>query len=301
MAGPCHNFLSLMTFEEANAFKAEFQSVTSSQSLEATWKQAKAVFNHWDELLAACRTAVAELKKAVDAMSGDTTRAKAKGKAKAKPKAKAEKTKMYKIFETSEIEEIKKYDTYPIPESHDMSKPFILTALPEMFQKLLAGEVDGDDNEKVRAVKKDLDGFEEVFRKSDLRFTAGKGQRRLEGAGANVAESMLSVLANHTVLEVEKWQPPSSFASIEKHRSLQYEAGGFGSLRLTTKGERALLIAYVTFLFRLSNVFFCNLALYFIKSFPSQPFHFLFRSCHCSQPPESCLFAGDPEQQEEGG
>lgn len=117
-----------------------------------------------------------------------------------------------------------------------------------MFQKLLAGEVDGDGNETVRAVKKDLDGFEEVFRKSDLRFTAGKGQRRLEGAGAKVAEPMLSVLAKHTVLEVQKWQPPSCFASIEKHRSLQYEAGGFGSLRLTTKGERALLIAYVLFL-----------------------------------------------------
>ncbi len=273
MAGPCNNFQSLITVQEANGFKAEFQGVSSLQSLETTWKRAKAVFNHWDELLAACRTAVAELKKAVDGMSGDGGRAKAKAKGKAKAKAKAKNNKMYQIFETSGAEQIQAYDTYPIPESHDMSKPFILTALPDMFRKLLAGEVDGDGNETVRAVKKELDGFEEVFRKSDLRFTAGKGQRRLDGAGANVAESMLSVLANHTVLEVEKWQPPSCFASIEKHRSLQYEAGGFGSLRLTTKGERAWLIAYVCFYFGFQKsyvsyyMFLCNVALRCIKSF----------------------------------
>lgn len=133
MAGPCHNFQSLMTVQEANGFKAEFQSVTSSQSLDTTWKRAKAVFNHWDELLAACRTAVAELKKAVDGMSGDVVRAKAKAKGKAKAKAKAKNSKMYQIFETSEIEEVKTYDTYPIPESHDMSKPWFARDVPEAF------------------------------------------------------------------------------------------------------------------------------------------------------------------------
>ena len=84
-AGPCNNFESLHQILHAVELKAMFDSASTQATLDSTWKSIKAVFNHWDELLQSCRTAVTELMKAVEGkISGKKPKARAKRQAQTK-------------------------------------------------------------------------------------------------------------------------------------------------------------------------------------------------------------------------
>ncbi|CAK9051345.1 Uncharacterized protein SCF082_LOCUS28197 [Durusdinium trenchii] len=221
-SAPCHNFRALITVTAARTLNEQFQGVKSAAELDLAWKSVRQVFAHWDELMGAYKTATTELKRAID--SQGPAKAKAKGKAKAKAGAKNKGSRMYEVFGagSSAATPIAKYDTWPVPAEHDMSKPFLLETAPPLLKNVLG---DGGDD-VVAGVRNELSTFESKFSKSDLRFTAGKAQRRMdEKSGAALAECASSLLSNHTVLDVGKWQPPSCYATIQKHRSLQYEVG----------------------------------------------------------------------------
>lgn len=229
--------------------KDNFEAVSAAQELEAAWQQAKKVFGQWDELLAACRTATTELKRASEEKGG---RAKAKAKAggKSAAKSKANKTKMYQIFEVGgSAEAIQVYDTLPVPDSHDMSKPFILKGMPPLLDSLLSeGEPAGVNADAAKGIKNELSSFDEKFRRSDMRFTAGKAQRKMDESNAKaLADSLFAMFSNHVVMDLGKWQPPSCFASIEKHRGLQFEVGGLPCLRFCWKGTRSLACIQLVF------------------------------------------------------
>ena len=241
-SAPCHNFRALITVTAARTLNEQFQGVKSAAELDLAWKSVRQVFAHWDELMGAYKTATTELKRAID--SQGPAKAKAKGKAKAKAGAKNKGSKMYEVFGagSSAATPIAKYDTWRVPAEHDMSKPFLLETAPPLLKNVLG---DGGDD-VVAGVRNELSTFESKFSKSDLRFTAGKAQRRMdEKSGAALAECASSLLSNHTVLDVGKWQPPSCYATIQKHRSLQYEVGGFASLRFCCKGERIMALLIV--------------------------------------------------------
>ena len=236
-AGPCHNYEALVTLEHAKTLQQDFEDVKSQDDVDAVWKKLKTYGGQWDELMAACKTASAELRKASDAAHGGS-KAKAKGKAKPKPGAKVKGKKgplMYQVFEADCLSMIPTYDAYPVPDSHNMRFPFILrkSGLPQFLKSI----VEKDASEQVAKVALDeVEGFKKLFAQSDLRFTAGKAQSTIKDPNDQVSTAMYEAVVGIERLDLLPLQPVACFGSMEKHRSLQFEVGGLGSLRLSIEG-----------------------------------------------------------------
>lgn len=230
--------------DQAKALADNFHIFHCPEQLEAVWKRVKPVFSHWDELVASCRTATNELKRAVDARNGTTAKkGQAKAKGKSKSKAKGKPTTMYQLVEVipEDCTRISRYDSNTVPEDHDMSHPCILTQLPALLQHIVKQD---QGNSDAALVLTELNDFEKKFQESDLRFTTGKGQRAFkQDVGAKVSEAMLTVAGKHHVVPLQQWQPSGAFCCVESHRSVQYEVGGLPSLRFCVKGTRALNLA----------------------------------------------------------
>ena len=238
-AGPCHNYEDLLTISQVKAMGDEFQDCRVEDDLQGVWKRARAAMAHWDELLAACRTAAGELKKAAEPGGNK----KGKAKTKSKPKNKAVKAQnMYHVFSSGFGNGIPVYEVYPVPESHDLSLPFIIkkTALPEFLGRVVLQLRQGEPSPI--PVLDEIESFKKLFKESDIRFTAGKAQSAMKDQGELVAKELLSALDGKTFLDGREVQPTSCFGSIEKRRSLQYEIGGSASLRLTVAGCRRLFM-----------------------------------------------------------
>lgn len=239
--GPCHNFESLYTVSQAEALSEEFQNVDTQDTLDSCWKKIKIVFNHWDELVASCKTATNELRKASAARSSTSSGKKPKAgvKGKAAPKPKAKPVSLYQLVAAfpDGCQQIAKYDSKELPASHDMQKPCVL----KMLDTVLAHVYKKDKSlEPSKLILEEIDEFSQKFAASDLRFTAGKAQRPLkEHAAKAVAECFLQTVAGHDVADVGRWLPPSAFCTVAAHRSMQYEVNGIGCLRFCFDGSRA--------------------------------------------------------------
>lgn len=211
-----------------------FDSVNSQATLESTWKSIRAVFNHWDELLQSCRTAVNELKKAVEGkISGKKPKSKAKGKPKGKAKAKA--LPMFQAFDAN-FSDDSLIPTFAsvVSADHNMSCPFLVDVPCE---GLLGKIYKGTNEDEAGLIVKDVNEFKVKFGTSDLRFTAGKAQRSMpEALQGAIADAMMPVMGAHSVLHAKKWQPPSTFACVNDNRSFQYEVGAFACLRYCLQG-----------------------------------------------------------------
>ena len=236
-AGPCHNFESLYTLTQAENCSEAIQEISTEDDLKKFWGKIKAITSHWDELMAACKTAQTELKKAAEvkgaaAAKKAASKAKAKGKAAAKSKVKP----MYRIFDLQGGVQIEVHNT--LPTAYDMQKPLILKkdALPAVLKAMADHNVETDT---ASDVVKDIRKFRELFSKSDLRFTAGKAQSPFSSESRGVLQACLdSFLDCYDVALADSIQPFSCVGCIAKHRSVQFEVGGTGSLRLSLSGER---------------------------------------------------------------
>ena len=236
-AGPCNNFESLHQILHAVELKAMFDSASTQATLDSTWKSIKAVFNHWDELLQSCRTAVTELKKAVE---GKISGKKPKARAKSKPKPKAKAAPMFKAFDATYDADnaIPTFD-HAAPGDHNMSFPFIVNnPCGGLLTRIYKGY---KEDAEAGPIVKDVQEFQVKFGTSDLRFTAGKAQRSMpEELQTAIGNSLMAVMGNHAVLHARKWQPPSTFACVKDNRSFQYEVGAFGCLRFCLQGTSPL-------------------------------------------------------------
>ncbi|CAJ1358212.1 unnamed protein product, partial [Effrenium voratum] len=165
----------------------------------------------------------------------NSAKAKAKGKA-----GKATAPAMYQIFGAAGAPNIKVFHTCPISSDHDMATPFISACPPDLIASVFKMNPADVDAAPILA---DLEDFQKKLG-SDLRFAAGKAQRPVpEGVSKKLGAVMLSMLNGMELLEVGKWQPLSTFATIKGHRSLQYEAGGFGTLRFCERLRDVVLIS----------------------------------------------------------
>ena len=235
-AGPCHNYEALVTLESAKALQQDFEDVKCQDDVDAIWKKLKTYGGQWDELMAACKTANGELRKATDGASGGS---KSKGKPKAKPGGKPKGKKgtplMYQVFEADCLSMIPIYETYPVPDSHNMKLPFILkkTALPTFLQSIVQKDA---SLQSAKAALEEVESFKKLFAQSDLRFTAGKAQSTIKDPNGEVSIAMYEAVVGIERLDLLPLQPVACFGSMEKHRSLQFEVGGLGSLRLSIQG-----------------------------------------------------------------
>ena len=167
---------------------------------------------------------------------------KARGKAKAKAKGRAARaTSMYEVFSYDKSTAIDVYDVCPLSADRVMDTPFILTAVPSIMEKLLALKEPSADAPDATKVYQELTSFHEKFAKSDLRFTTGKAQRPMkEAVGQVVSTALRGSLSGHEVVDAGHWLPPSCYATIGKHRAIQYEVSGISNLRFCYNGERLL-------------------------------------------------------------
>ena len=234
-AGPCHNFESLYTIIQAENCQDSIQEISNEEELKKFWGKIKAIGSHWDELMAACKTAQTELKKAAEVKGASARKGAAKAKAKGKASAKGKAKPMYRIFDIQGGVQIKEFNT--LPTAYDMQKPLVLKkdALPELLKAM----VDGVEGNGAADVVKDTRQFMELFGKSDLRFTAGKAQSPFSSESRGVLRTTLeSFLDCYDVAFADIIQPFSCVGCIAKHRSVQFEVSGGGNLRLSLSGER---------------------------------------------------------------
>lgn len=232
-AGPCHNFESLFTYGQVQEMGNDLQVANSQEELKLGWEKIKAAANHWEELMAACKTAMSDLIKACNAGSKGKKSGGAGKKAKAAPKSGAGKkaASMYRIFDLKGGQMIVRYDGPNVPETHDMNFPFIMDkkGVPELLRNLVEGTQSGEN----QALLKEIAEFKALFAKSDLRYTAGKAQSPFSAdVGKLVQTGVESIIENHTFLV--------PFRVIEKHRSIQFEVGAFGTIRFALTGQRCL-------------------------------------------------------------
>lgn len=241
-AGPCHNFENLLTKHEVEELIQQMSHITTQKELNELQTKHKAHIAHWDELMSACRTSATDLKKAseVGPRKGGAGKAKAKPKGKAKSAGKKAAA-MYKIFDLGEGEYIQQYSELPLPASHDVNTPFITQkdVMPDLLKSIVGGSAGADTG----AAGKELAEFMELFRKSDLRFTTGKASSGLSQKVQEEIEGALKPMfeVHHEPLFLRKLQSTACFGVIGKHRSLQFESCGFGTLRFCTAGQRNLL------------------------------------------------------------
>ena len=249
-AGPCHNFESLYTFVQAQGLGDGFTKATTEGDIASTWKEIKAVVGHWDELMAACKTASGELNKVIGGKSKKP--AQAKGKAKAKAKG-GKSSSMYKLFDSNKGVVI---PTLGLGQGHalagmSMEHPFIVAkeAAPALLASLISQEK-SEDNERLLIEMKD---FKEAFAKSDMRFTAGKAQSQLsDGSHHRLKGCCGAVMSMANAVFPEPHQKASCFGVIGKHRAVQYEVGAVGGFRFSLAGKSILAVCRNKFLTLLS-------------------------------------------------
>eukprot|EP00438_Fugacium_kawagutii_P017544 Skav228532 [mRNA] locus=scaffold1887:1225:3868:+ [translate_table: standard] len=237
-AGPCHNFEKLYTFGQSKNLGDLLQACNSQADLDGAWKQIKSIGGHWEELMAACKTATTDLQKAVG-NKGKKPGGQPKGKAKAKAKS-SKAAPMYQIFDIDLGTDIASFND-KLPDDHDMSRPFILrrAAVPALL-KDVHDRTEGNETTKLI---NELKEFNEIFNKSDIRFTAGKGQCALSVASHDqLKECLKTVASSRTPVFAEPHQTASCFGVIGKHRSVQFEVAGIGGYRFADSGSRHIVL-----------------------------------------------------------
>ena len=195
-AGPCCNYTELVALQQFNEMK-HLANIQTAEDIDACMKKVKSIVQHWDELIASCKTATAELKRATTSATRNQEGRKealsnARGKAKASAaKRKKEDASAFQILDMMKYFEFCEVDAGAVMHpQHDMSHPWLFAwrdeehlEFPCALLKLVslpdgnAPQLDETQDKILMAVQKEVEAFEQTFRKSDLRVVAGKGQQ----------------------------------------------------------------------------------------------------------------------------
>eukprot|EP00439_Symbiodinium_sp_Y106_P047100 s97_g6.t1 len=190
-AGPCSNFQELVTLAAFDEMKI-LADARKEDDIALAMKKVKCFSQHWDELVASCKTATSELKRATASASRDQsarTQAMTKAKGKAKARAAKEGSHAFQIFDILPHFDLCDVEAgLEMDGKHDMSQPWLFCwdeeDLPEDVSLLLKLVPLTDAKKNLKETDKPLpslleevEAFEKLFQKSDLRLVAGKGQQ----------------------------------------------------------------------------------------------------------------------------
>ncbi|CAE7277427.1 unnamed protein product [Symbiodinium sp. CCMP2592] len=268
-AGPCSNFKELVTLSGFDGMKLLADARTEADIVLAL-KQVKAFSQHWDELIASCKTATGELKRATASANRDQgARSQAMGRAKGKAAAKAKATKegnhAFQIFDILPHFDLCDVDGGPhMDKDHNLSQPWLFTwdveDLPEDACPLLklvplkdAKKNLTETDKPLPSLVEEIEAFERSFKKRDLRLVAGKGQQSCKETTAQAVRThLLGLFPKNTVCGKDDIDPclfqnlrksqaldPAIWGCVKGHRSVKFELGALPCVRFWLQGERS--------------------------------------------------------------
>ncbi|CAE7688765.1 unnamed protein product, partial [Symbiodinium sp. KB8] len=230
-AGPCSNFQDLVTLAAFDEMKI-LADVRKEDDIALAMKKFQRFSQHWDELVASCKTATSELKRATASANRDQnarTQAMAKAKGKAKAKAAKEGNHAFQLFDILPHYDFCDVDAgAQVDEKHDMSQPWLFCwdceeDLPEDASLLLKLVPFSDAKKNLKETDKPLPSlveevaaFEKLFEKSDLRLVAGKGQQGCKETTAQFVRKQLLGLFPKNIVYGKDDIDPCVFPNLGK-------------------------------------------------------------------------------------